>query len=84
MELKEAVKLANTYFKNTYSTNVNMSGILDAVTHWIFYPGQDDIVEFGIEGVKIEKNTGKMESFILPDDKNFELLDHATKVKLEA
>ncbi|MBQ6160928.1 MAG: hypothetical protein IJK24_08270 [Oscillospiraceae bacterium] len=83
MELKDAIELANSYFLRENNETVNSKDILDAVTHWIFYPGQDGDIEFGLEGVKIEKSSGKMEELILPDDENFRLLDQSTKIKLE-
>lgn len=83
MEFMDALEKANNYFLNVYNQKVNKAVVLDAVTHWIFYPGEEEIVEFGVEGVKIEKSSGKMDPFILPDDENFELLDRATKIKME-
>lgn len=83
MELLEALKKANDYFLRTCNEGVNKAGILDAKTHWIFYPRLDNTVELGLGGLKIEKNTGIMEDFILPDDNNFELLDQSTKIELE-
>lgn len=83
MELMDALEKANNHFLNVYNQKVNKAGVLDAVTYWIFFPGEEGIVEFGVEGVKIEKSSGKMAPFILPDDENFKLLDQATKIKME-
>lgn len=83
MELIDAIELANSYFSRENNATVNRKSILDAVTHWIFYPGQDEIIEFGLEGIKIDKLSGKLEVFVLPDDENFRLLDQSTKIKLE-
>ena len=82
MELLDAVELANNYFQSTRDEMVNKERILDAGTHWIFYPGQDDIIEFGLEVIKIEKTTGVIENFVLPDEENFVLLDQSTKIRL--
>jgi hypothetical protein len=38
--------------------------------------------EIGGVGIKIMKDSGKVEDFILPDDDNFELLDRAVEVFL--
>lgn len=83
MGLLEARNKANDYFMQNCNAKVNDAGILDAETHWIFYPGQEGIVEFGQEGIKIEKTSGIIESFILPDDENFELLARSSKINLE-
>lgn len=56
--------------------------VLDAQSHWIFYAGETGTVEIGSSGIKISKETGKIEDFILPDEENFELLDRATKMDI--
>ncbi len=83
MNLYDAIELANNYFLNIYNENVNTRSILDAGSHWIFYPGQNNVIEFGLEGIKIKKETGAIEDFVLPDDENFNLLAQSTKVILE-
>ncbi len=83
MKLDEAYKIATEYFIKLCNKAVNNDSILDAGSHWIFYPGYEGVTEFGIEGIKIEKKTGNIEVFILPNDENFELLDRATKITKE-
>ena len=80
LNINEAYEKAVTYFKK--NNDYSIACALDAGTHWIFYPGKPDVVEVGSKGIKIEKKSGLIEDFILPDDENFELLDRAEKVDI--
>lgn len=44
---------------------------------WLFAGGDPEEVEVGGYSITVDKETGKIEPFILPDMKNFELLDKA-------
>ena len=78
--IQEAYEKALTYFRSRNRDCI--ASVLDAGTHWIFYPGRPGQVEIGLEGIKIDKTSGIVEDFILPDDENFELLDRSVKVEL--
>lgn len=81
MELLDAIKTAKEYFESIGQGTV--SCVLDAETHWIFYGGDPKIVEFGSAGIKIEKQSGAVEDFILPDSVNFILLERAQVIAIE-
>lgn len=78
--LEAAVEIANDYFLKEEGLPVTKA--LDAETHWIFYAVPEEGAVIGNAGVKIEKATGRLEDFILPDDENFELLDRAKEIKI--
>lgn len=79
-ELEMATKMANEYLLEEEGLPVTTA--MDAETHWIFYAVPEEGPGIGSAGVKIDKRTGKLEDFILPDDENFELLDRAKEIKL--
>lgn len=80
IKLDDAVKIANEYFLKEYDLTVATA--MDAETHWIFYAVPEDGSVIGNAGVKVEKATGNLEDFILPDDENFELLDRAKPIEM--
>lgn len=79
-ELELAIEMANDYLLN--EEGLPVSKAMDAETHWIFYAVPEEGAVIGNTGVKIDKATGKLEDFILPDDENFELLDRAKEIEL--
>lgn len=81
MEFKEALKQAKVYFQQKGEGTTACA--LDAGTHWIFYGGEPGVTQVGSAGIKINRETGALEEFILPDIENFELLDRATPVELK-
>ena len=81
MDFREALEQANAFFQQKGEGTVVCA--LDAVTHWIFYGGEPGVTQVGSAGIKINRETGEVNEFILPDIDNFELLDQATPVELE-
>ena len=81
MEFKVALDMANVYFQQKGEGAAACA--LDAGTHWIFYGGEPGVTKVGSAGIKINKVSGVLEEFILPDFENFELLDRAYPVDLE-
>ena len=80
MKFEDAVKAANEYLLN--EDGLPVSKAYDAQTHWIFYAVSEEGFSIGNAGVKVEKKTGNLADFILPDDENFELLDRANEIEL--
>ena len=80
IDFNKAIELANNYFLK--EEGLPVTKVLEADTHWIFYAVPEGEVVIGGAGVKIDKQTGTLEDFILPDDENFELLDRAQEVEL--
>ena len=80
MEFADVVKMVNEYFLKEDGLSVTTA--MDAETHWIFYAVPEDGSAIGNAGVKVNKETGELEDFILPDDENFELLDRAKQIDL--
>ena len=79
-DFESAVKAANDYLLEEEGLPVNKA--FDAETHWIFYAVPEEGPGIGNAGVKVDKTTGKLEDFILPDDANFELLDRAKEIEV--
>lgn len=79
-KFETALKAANDYLLE--EEGLPATKALDAPTHWIFYAVPEGGFSVGNAGVKVDKQTGKLEDFILPDDENFELLDRAQEIEL--
>ena len=77
---ESAVRAANEYLLEAEGLPVGRA--LDAQTHWIFYGVPEGGYAVGNAGVKVDKKSGELEDFILPDDENFELLDKAQEVEI--
>lgn len=80
MEFSKALDMARKHFGASGGSQIACA--LDAGVCWIFYGGSMEEQEIGGVGIKIKKDSGKVEDFILPDDDNFELLDRAVEISL--
>ena len=76
---EEAIKKANEFFQKKNGTNITR--LLDAQTHSLCYGGPEGRI-VGKMGIKIDKEEGIVEKFILPNEENFELLDKAVNVEI--
>ena len=79
-DFEDAVKAANEYLLDAEGLPVTKA--LDAQTHWVFFAVPKEGYAVGNAGVKVDKQSGKLEDFILPDDENFELLDRAKDIDI--
>ncbi len=80
IDYEKAKSAAKDYFWKKSSKQLACA--LDAEGFWIFYGGDKYKTEYGGTGIKISKDTGEIFDFYLPDDENFELLEHAVKINL--
>lgn len=80
MEFSQALDIARKHFGASGVSTIACA--LDAEICWIFYGGSMEEKEIGGVGIKVMKDSGKVEDFILPDDDNFELLDRAVEISL--
>ena len=78
MTAMETMALANVFFQEQLGCSA--ATLMDADTHWLGFSDRAD--EVGGYGVKIDKQTGAVERFILPDAQNFALLNRAVRVEL--
>ena len=79
LEREDAINIANEFFQKKNGTYITR--LLEAPTHWICYGGPAGRI-VGKMGIKIEKMTGKVDKFILPNEENFALLDKAVKIEI--
>lgn len=76
----EACKKAYEYFKDESKSNV-LTSALENKTHWIFGGGEpDEVEECGGAGIKINKENGRVDAFILPRDLN--ILREASQISI--
>ncbi len=82
MKFKSACNKAMEYFKKEYG-DTGLCSIKDLGDKWLF-DGSDDeqSIVYGKQGITIDKKTGEMELFQLPNEKNFELLDDAADISI--
>ena len=74
IRLEDAIVNAKDFLKCS-----EIGKILEAPGCWIIYKRTDE-VEVGGYGAIISKDTGETMPFILPDEKNFDLLDKSKEV----
>jgi hypothetical protein len=74
VKLEEAIAKAKEFLKCS-----EIGKVLEAPGYWILYKKTDE-VEVGGYGALISKDTGETKPFVLPDEKNFELLDKSKEV----
>ena len=80
MNFDEACKMAYEYYKNGWKIE-GLSEVKDLGEKWLFYPNTNEPV-FGSSYITINKNNGKLEQFILPDEENFKLLKEAINIDI--
>lgn len=82
MKFEIACKKAMEYFKKEYG-DTGLCSIKDLGDKWLF-DGSDkeQSIVYGKPGITIDKKTGEMELFHLPNEKNFELLDAALDISI--
>lgn len=75
----EALEKAIEYF-NTHSQNNKISKALENSEGWIFY----NFIGFkvGAAGIKVDKQSGNISTFILPNKENFELLKNSKEIEV--
>lgn len=77
---EEAKSKAAQYFLD--NEDKPLASALETDGFWIFFGGNEDEIEFGGEGIIINRLSGEVSEFFLPDEENFELLDKAEKIEL--
>ena len=80
MKFKSACEKAMNYFQKEYG-DIGFYSIKDLGDRWLF-DGASEQSEtiYDKQGITIDKNTGKLDLFYLPNDKNFELLEDAVDI----
>lgn len=82
MKFETACKKAMDFLKKEYGDD-GFSSIMDLGDRWLF-DGTDAkrTIFYGKPGVTIDKKSGTLGFFLLPDEKNFELLNEAIEVEI--
>lgn len=82
MKFENACEKALQYLNNEWG-DTGFSSILDLGGKWLFNGiNKEKSVVYGKQGVTVNKETGKIELFILPNENNFNLLDLAVDVDI--
>lgn len=76
----EACKIAFDYYKK--NGKIGLCEANDLGDSWLFAGGDPDAVDDGGYSITVDKGTGKIEPFFLPDKENFKRLDRATPVDI--
>ena len=80
IDFKNAIEIAQKYYQE--KGQLYLTKIYESDEIWIVYAGKKDQLKFGNAGIAIDKETGKISSFILPSRTNFEILKKAKLTKL--
>lgn len=82
MKFGLACAKAMDYFKKEYG-DVGFVSIKDIGGKWLFNGANAErSVVYGRPGVTVDKDTGELDFFFLPDENNFALLDKATDIEI--
>lgn len=80
MKFKSACEKAMNYFQKEYG-DTGFCSIKDLGDRWLFDGASASSgTVYGKQGITIDKKTGEIDLFYLPDDKNFELLEEAVEI----
>lgn len=78
--LEDGCRIAAAYFAEREIRGIRQ--ILEAEGAWIFLPGEKGVVEFGGNGVVVDKRTGETKTFRLPSREGFMLLKDAKEEEI--
>lgn len=76
IDFHTAIELAKKYYVE--KGQQNLSRVYDAEKVWIVYAGEKNKIKYGNTAIAIDKETGKISLFVLPNRANFEILKSAT------
>ncbi len=80
IEKEKAVEIANKFFEEKNKTQIVK--LLETSKCWICYGGPADKMIVGKSGIKIDKQSGEISNFILPNRENFALLKEAEEIQI--
>ena len=82
MEFTLACQTALKHFKEVYD-DTGLYAIRDVGDRWVFSGGAKEMtVIYGRQSIAIKKDGEEILPFLLPDEHNFELLDHAKDIEV--
>ncbi len=77
MIYSEAYSIAKKHFEKF---GKDIDKIFESEHCWLFFPAYNEMELPSVNGIFIYKESGKIEPIILPDDKNFEIIDKAVEI----
>ena len=78
MSASEALEIAKNYYKE--HGNIEVGKIYEARNMYIVFGKSPNGVRYGSKGISISKDSGNINSFILPSVGNFKILSEATEL----
>lgn len=82
MKFEEACEKALDYFRKEYNDS-GLRSARDLKESWLFEGANEDgVVVYGKQDVTIDKKSGELDLFYLPNEENFKRLDEAVKIEL--
>lgn len=79
--LQEALKIGKAYFQKHEEHIVQINEAEDCFI--IFGANEKEDIKYGRTDIKINKNNGEIEMFVLPSIKNFKLLEKSVKIEFD-
>lgn len=67
IDIIDAYNMAVSHF-HAQKANAKIACVLEYPAGWIFYEGDENIVEVGATGIIIDKKTGQISDFLMPRD----------------
>ena len=83
LSFEEACQKAYCFFiENTQQ--IAIYSAMDAGDFWIFFGDTEGYIDVGGQGIKINKESGKIEEFTLPDLENFRIMKNAVALEVSS
>lgn len=79
INLNDAFKIADEYFKKQSIKEIGT--VLESNEYFIFYQEEKEL-RIGNFGLKVSKENGELQLFVLPSDENFKILEEAKIVNI--
>lgn len=81
ISLDKALQIATEYSHANGSPDITK--VLEHHDFWIIYGGIKGVRLVGSHGISINKDSGELKTFHLPDDDNFEILEHSKSIDFD-
>lgn len=82
MMFAEACEKAMQYFRDKWN-DIGLCSIQDLGDKWLFNgENSENKVVYGKQGITIDKKTGNISLFVLPDVNNFKILEGAKNIEI--
>ena len=81
LKFEDACKKAYNFFREN-TQQIAIYSAMDAGEFWLFFGDTDGYVDVGGQGIKLNKDSGEIEEFTLPNIENFQIMKNAVSLEV--